>query len=79
MVRERKSALTDAFLICGYLNQERFAGGHLHLQLSAAEKAFQPIADQLNKTVEEAADQLIQVAVANMYTELSNVMEATRV
>lgn len=71
----KKAALTDAFLICGYLNQERFAGGHLHLKLSAAEKAFQPIADQLNKTVEEAADQLIQVAVANMYTELSNVME----
>ncbi|APT51863.1 hydantoin utilization protein A [Bacillus safensis] len=70
-----KAALTDAFLICGYLNQERFAGGHLQLQLSAAKKAFQPIADQLNKTVEEAADQLIQVAVANMYTELSNVME----
>ncbi|KUF26708.1 hydantoinase/oxoprolinase family protein [Bacillus safensis] len=70
-----KAALTDAFLICGYLNQERFAGGHLHLQLSAAKKAFQPIADQLNKTLEEAADQLIQVAVANMYTELSNVME----
>ncbi|WP_144485906.1 hydantoinase/oxoprolinase family protein [Bacillus safensis] len=70
-----KAALTDAFLICGYLNQERFAGGHLQLQLSAAKKAFQPIADQLNRTVEEAADQLIQVAVANMYTELSNVME----
>ncbi|MBR0640150.1 hydantoinase/oxoprolinase family protein [Bacillus safensis] len=70
-----KAALTDAFLICGYLNQERFAGGHLQLQLSSAKKAFQPIADQLNKTVEEAADQLIQVAVANMYTELSNVME----
>ncbi|WP_144526086.1 hydantoinase/oxoprolinase family protein [Bacillus pumilus] len=70
-----KAALTDAFLICGYLNQDRFAGGHLQLQLSAAEKAFQPIANQLNKTVEEAADQLIQVAVANMYTELSNVME----
>ncbi|WP_269773307.1 hydantoinase/oxoprolinase family protein [Bacillus safensis] len=70
-----KAALTDAFLICGYLNQERFAGGHLQLQLSLAKKAFQPIADQLNKTVEEAADQLIQVAVANMYTELSNVME----
>ncbi|MBU8655918.1 hydantoinase/oxoprolinase family protein [Bacillus pumilus] len=73
--RGTKAALTDAFLICGYLNQERFAGGHLQLQLSAAEKAFQPIGNQLNKTVEEAADQLIQVAVANMYTELSNVME----
>ncbi|MEH7229029.1 hydantoinase/oxoprolinase family protein [Bacillus safensis] len=70
-----KAALTDAFLICGYLNQGRFAGGHLQLQLSAAKEAFQSIADQLNKTVEEAADQLIQVAVANMYTELSNVME----
>ncbi|MGX7381977.1 hydantoinase/oxoprolinase family protein [Bacillus sp. ESY92] len=71
----KKAALTDAFLICGYLNQDRFAGGHLQLKRSAAEIAFQPIADQLHKTVEQAADQLIQVAVANMYTELSNVME----
>ncbi|OLP65665.1 Acetophenone carboxylase gamma subunit [Bacillus pumilus] len=70
-----KAALTDAFLICGYLNQARFAGGHLQLQLAAAKVAFQPIADQLHKTVEQAADQLIQVAIANMYTELSNVME----
>ncbi|MFJ5965690.1 hydantoinase/oxoprolinase family protein [Bacillus sp. NPDC093026] len=70
-----KAALTDAFLICGYLNQDRFAGGHLQLQLSAAKKAFQPIADLLDKTIEKAADQLIQVAVANMYSELSNVME----
>lgn len=45
------------------------------MQRSAAEIAFQPIADQLHKTVEQAADQLIQVAAANMYTELSNVME----
>ncbi|MFS0655362.1 hydantoinase/oxoprolinase family protein [Bacillus sp. 179-C3.3 HS] len=73
--KEKKAALTDAFLICGYLNQARFAGGHLQLQLSAAKMAFQPIADHLNQTVEQAADQLIQVAVANMYTELSNVME----
>ncbi|MBR3379872.1 MAG: hydantoinase/oxoprolinase family protein, partial [Bacillus sp. (in: Bacteria)] len=73
--RGKKAALTDAFLICGYLNQERFAGGRLQLQRSAAEIAFQPIADQLHKTAEQAADQLIQVAVANMYTELSNVME----
>ncbi|PCK23214.1 hydantoin utilization protein A [Bacillus pumilus] len=71
----KKAALTDAFLICGYLNEDRFAGGHLQLQLSAAKLAFQSIADELNKTVEQAADQLIQVAVANMYTELSNVME----
>ncbi|MEI4790802.1 hydantoinase/oxoprolinase family protein [Bacillus sp. FJAT-53060] len=71
----KKAALTDAFLICGYLNEDRFAGGHLQLQLSAAKLAFQPVADELNITVEQAADQLIQVAVANMYTELSNVME----
>ncbi|MGE6631987.1 hydantoinase/oxoprolinase family protein [Bacillus sp. NPDC077027] len=73
--RGTKAALTDAFLLCGYLNEESFAGGHLRLHITNAEKAFHPIAEQLEKSVQESADRLIQVAVANMYTELSNVME----
>ncbi|QHZ48667.1 MULTISPECIES: hydantoinase/oxoprolinase family protein [unclassified Bacillus (in: firmicutes)] len=70
-----KAALTDAFLVCGYLNPDRFASGRMKLYEEKSEQALQPFAAYLNTDVEQAADQMIQVAVANMYTELSNVME----
>ncbi|WP_255473417.1 hydantoinase/oxoprolinase family protein [Planomicrobium sp. CPCC 101110] len=69
------AALTDAFLVCDYLNPDRFAAGRLPLYREKSEQALRPIADYLGKGVRETADQMIQVAVANMYTELSNVME----
>lgn len=69
------AALTDAFLICDYINPNHFAAGRLPLYREKSEEALRPIADYLEKSVRETADQMIQVAVANMYTELSNVME----
>ncbi|MEC1591068.1 hydantoinase/oxoprolinase family protein [Bacillus sonorensis] len=70
-----KAALTDAFLVCGYLNPARFASGKMKLYCEKSEEALRPIAAYLGTDVRGAADQMIQVAVANMYTELSNVME----
>lgn len=70
-----KAALTDAFLICHYLNPNRFASGNMKLYRERSEKALLPVAEYLGTDVEQAADQMIQVALANMYTELSNVME----
>lgn len=71
----KKAALTDAFLVCDYLNPGRFASGNMKLYREKSEEALLPIADYLDTDVRGAADQMIQVAVANMYTELSNVME----
>jgi len=70
-----KAAMTDAFLVCGYINPERFAAGNvkLHPELSAA--ALRPIADYLGTDVGDAADKMVQVAVANMYAELSGIIE----
>jgi len=70
-----KAAMTDAFLLCGYLNPKKFAAGHVKLHPELSEAAMQPIADYLNTGVREAADQMVQVAVANMYTELSGIIE----
>jgi len=70
-----KAALTDAFLVCDYLNPERFAAGNLALNRNKSLEALIPIADHLGTNGREAADRMIQVAVANMYTELSNVIE----
>ena len=70
-----QAALTDAFLVCQYLNPDRFAAGNLPLYPEKSEKALGQIAEYLKTGVQEAADRIIQVAVANMYTELSSVME----
>ncbi len=70
-----KAALTDAFLVCNYINPERFAAGNLPLYKEKSEEALKPIADYLQINVQATADRVIQVAIANMYTELSNVME----
>ncbi|OZB92225.1 hydantoinase/oxoprolinase family protein [Paenibacillus sp. XY044] len=73
--RGDKAALTDAYLLCGYLNPERFAAGHVQLYPERSAVAIAPIADYLGTDVRGAADRMIQVAVANMYAELSAVME----
>nr|WP_244444974.1 hydantoinase/oxoprolinase family protein [Oceanobacillus jeddahense] len=73
--RGEEPALTDAFLLSGYLNSALFAGGSVGLDQNRSALAFQKIADYLGNDVLEAADQTIQVAVANMFTELSNVLE----
>lgn len=70
-----KAALTDAFLLCGYLNPNEFAGEDIALDIQNAEKALKPISEHLSLDTDETADQMIQVAIANMYAEMSNVME----
>jgi len=70
-----KPALTDAFLVCGYLNPKRFAAGRVFLDAGHSEIALRPIAEYLQVDVRSAADRMIQIAISNMYAELSNVME----
>jgi N-methylhydantoinase A len=66
--------LTDAFLLSGYLNPERFAG-RVRLDEEAARAAVTPLADALGLTIEETAGAIERVALATMYTELSGVLE----
>ncbi len=67
-------ALSDAFLLCGLLNPERFAG-KARLDVEAARAAIAPLAEALGLTAEEAAGAIVRVALATMYTELSGVLE----
>lgn len=69
------ATLTDAFLVCGYLNPNNFAAGRMALDIERSKKAIGEIADKLNQDVVTTADQMIQVAVSNMYVELSGIME----
>jgi N-methylhydantoinase A len=66
--------LCDAFLLCGYLNPERFAG-RKRLDEAAAAAAMGRLARQLDLGTEETASAIVRVALATMYTEFSAVLE----
>lgn len=67
-----RPALTDAFLVGGFLNPQTFAGGTLELSSKLSERAISDIADGLEMTPGEAAEAVLAVAVAALYAELSN-------
>jgi N-methylhydantoinase A len=58
--------VTDAMLITGVLAPGTFLGGRLTLHLDHARAAYQPIADRLGVTVDQAASGVIQLV--NEYT-----------
>jgi N-methylhydantoinase A len=67
-------ALSDAFLVCGFLNPDNFVGGRIKLDDRLARAAIGPIAEQLGLSVDAAAEAIVEVSTANMYAEFSQVM-----
>lgn len=67
-------ALTDAFLLAGWLADGQRLGGRIPLRVDAARAAMAPIATRLGLGVEEAADAAIAVAIAIMAAETANVV-----
>ena len=62
--------VTDAKLLTGALNPGYFAGGRITLDVAAAERAMQKIADGLNTNVEEAAVAVVRLADADAINAL---------
>ncbi len=58
--------VTDANVVLGRLNPERFAGGQFQLDKSAAEAAVARCAEQLNRGVHEIAHDIIELVNWNM-------------
>jgi N-methylhydantoinase A len=67
-------ALSDAFLVCGFLNPENFVGGRLRLHPDRAAAALTPLGEALGLDVDAAAEAVIEVATSNMYVAFSNVL-----
>jgi N-methylhydantoinase A len=57
---------TDADLVLGYLDAGRFLGGRLPLDVEAARSAVGALAQQIARSVEEAAAGMVEVIDANM-------------
>jgi N-methylhydantoinase A len=66
--------LSDAFLVCGFLNPANFAGGRFRLHPRPAVTALRPLGDALGLDVDAVAEAVIEVATANMYAAFSNVL-----
>ncbi|MFJ5840388.1 hydantoinase/oxoprolinase family protein [Streptomyces shenzhenensis] len=62
--------LTDAYVVCGYLDPDDFAGGAVRLAPAAAREAFVPLARRLGTDVERAAEAVVDVATAMMHAQL---------
>jgi N-methylhydantoinase A len=70
----QRPTLTDAFLTCGYISEESFAGD-IRLDPRLAQAALADLGTQLGWSLDDVAAGLIAVALANMYTEFSGVVE----
>ncbi|HEY3947293.1 MAG TPA: hydantoinase/oxoprolinase family protein [Solirubrobacteraceae bacterium] len=58
--------VTDAHVVLGRIDPDRFLGGQMHLDVARAGAAFERLADQLGLGVAEAAEGAITIANANM-------------
>ena len=61
-----RPTVTDAHVVRGTMRPEALLGGHMSIDAEAARQALQPLAAELDKTLEETADSIIQLANANI-------------
>jgi N-methylhydantoinase A len=64
---------TDAFVVCGFLGQAELAYGSVKIDRDKARQAIATLAGPLARSVEEAAESIIQIACSGMYAEMSTV------
>jgi N-methylhydantoinase A len=75
----KDATLTDAFLVCGFLDPERFLGGRMPLRRELADEAVARFAGPLGATPDEAAESIVRVAVSNMYAEFTKILSRAAV
>lgn len=67
-------ALTDAFLLAGFLAPERKLGDKLALKVVPARQALTSVGAQIGWTADQVADGAIRIATAMMAAEATNVL-----
>ena len=69
-----EATVTDAYVVCGYVNPDNFVGGSMKLDRKLAEEAVGRIAKRLGTGLEEAAEAILSIATSNMITALLPMM-----
>jgi N-methylhydantoinase A len=67
-------ALTDAFLLAGWLGEAEKLGGKIRLNAEFARSALASVATALNCSIEDAADGAISIGIAMMASETMRVL-----
>lgn len=65
--------VTDAHMIRGSVRADSFLGGQMKVDASASQAVFEPLAAQLEMSVDELADSVIQLAEANIVRAIQQV------
>jgi N-methylhydantoinase A len=65
--------VTDANLLTGRLNPEYFLGGEMELDIAKARESLEPLADEFDTSVREAAHGILRVVNSNMTNALKQV------
>ena len=66
--------VTDAYLVCGFLNPDNFAGGRMKLHKELSETALTRLGNKLNLDMRRAAQAVLEVATANMYAGINRTL-----
>lgn len=66
--------ITDAYLVLGIVDETKFLSGSMPLRRDLAAQAISTIAKRLNRSVEHAAEAILEVATSTMYRELVSVL-----
>src|SRR5262249_56088188 len=75
----KEATLSDAFVVSGFLDPERFLGGRMRLHVGLAEEAIRRFADPLGMGVNEAAESGVRGAVSNMYPAFPKILSPPRI
>lgn len=66
--------VTDAYIVCGFIDPERFLGGAMRLDRKLAEEAVGMVAQRLGLGLQAAAEAILKIATSNMTTALLPMM-----
>ena len=69
------ATVTDANAVLGRLQPDNFLGGRMQLNITAAERAVQRLADQMSVSIQEAAQGIIDLANEHMLQALRLISE----
>lgn len=66
--------ITDAYLVSGFIDPDRFVGGTMRLNRGNAEKAIGVIAERLGCSAEQAAEAILRLGTATMTSAILPMM-----
>ncbi|OUJ11513.1 hydantoinase/oxoprolinase family protein [Acetobacter okinawensis] len=67
----KKPTITDAFAVCGFLGNATLGYSAVTIDRELARQAIEPLAKQLDRSIEQTAEAIIHIALSSMYSGIS--------